>query len=122
MNPAPAQKLPEDLYQYIDCLIMNESEADILREAKEELKDEDLPQISEAFFSRGVPDLVVITLGASQEAQDILLVVRQKLLTPPLLVTHLLEVSLLRLPKTEARLPKYPRRSSNSPTRPQHVQ
>ncbi|KAI5204570.1 ribokinase-like protein [Aureobasidium subglaciale] len=64
MNPAPAQKLPEDLYQYIDCLIMNESEADILREAKEELKDEDLPQICEDFFRRGVPDMVVITLGA----------------------------------------------------------
>lgn len=64
MNPAPAQTLPEDLYQYIDCLIMNESEADILREAKEELKDEDLPQICEAFFKRGVPDMVVITLGA----------------------------------------------------------
>jgi ribokinase len=64
MNPAPAQKLPEDLYQYIDCLIMNESEADILREAKEDLKDEDLPQICEAFFKRGVPDMVVITLGA----------------------------------------------------------
>lgn len=64
MNPAPAQKLPDDLYQYIDCLIMNESEADILREAKEELKDEDLPQICEDFFKRGVLDLVVITLGA----------------------------------------------------------
>lgn len=64
MNPAPAQKLPDNLYQYIDCLIMNESEADILREAKEELKDEDLPQICEDFFKRGVPDLVVITLGA----------------------------------------------------------
>ncbi|KAH0278600.1 Ribokinase-like protein, partial [Aureobasidium melanogenum] len=64
MNPAPAQKLPEDLYQYIDCLIMNESEADILREAKEELKDEDLPEICEAFFKRGVPDMVVITIGA----------------------------------------------------------
>ncbi|KAG9605422.1 Ribokinase-like protein, partial [Aureobasidium melanogenum] len=50
--------------QYIDCLIMNESEADILREAKEELKDEDLPEICEAFFKRGVPDMVVITLGA----------------------------------------------------------
>jgi len=43
---------------------MNESEADILREAKEELKDEDLPQICEDFFKRGVPDMVVITLGA----------------------------------------------------------
>lgn len=43
---------------------MNESEADILREAKEELKDEDLPQICEDFFKRGVPDMVVVTLGA----------------------------------------------------------
>ena len=64
MNPAPAQKLPDDLYQYIDCLIMNESEADILREAKEELKDEDLPVICKDFLKRGVPDMVVITLGA----------------------------------------------------------
>jgi ribokinase len=64
MNPAPAQRLPEDLYQYIDCLIMNESEADILREAKQELKDDDLPQICEDFFRRGVPDLVLVTLGS----------------------------------------------------------
>jgi ribokinase len=39
MNPAPAQRLPEDLYQYIDCLIMNESEADILREGRRPAPD-----------------------------------------------------------------------------------
>ncbi|GAB7351008.1 hypothetical protein MBLNU459_g1500t1 [Dothideomycetes sp. NU459] len=64
LNPAPAQKLPDDLYQYIDCLIMNESEADILREATTPFHESGLPDICSTFFARGVPDMVIVTLGS----------------------------------------------------------
>lgn len=43
---------------------MNESEADILREASSPLSTEDLPEICNSFFKRGVPDMVIVTLGA----------------------------------------------------------
>jgi len=57
INPAPALKLPSEAYKHIDCLIMNESEADILAEGgSSELS---------SYLERGVRDMVVKTLGAA---------------------------------------------------------
>jgi len=57
INPAPALKLPSEAYAHIDCLIMNESEADILAEGG----SADLT----SYLDRGVRDMVVKTLGAA---------------------------------------------------------
>lgn len=43
---------------------MNESEADILREASSPLSTEDLSDVCRGFFKLGVPDMVIVTLGA----------------------------------------------------------
>lgn len=69
LNPAPAQKLPDDVYAFIDCLIMNETETDILREAATPLSADNMEtfegdSIARGFFEKGVRDLVVITLGS----------------------------------------------------------
>jgi sugar/nucleoside kinase (ribokinase family) len=63
LNPAPAVPLPEDIYQHIDCLITNESEADILRGSETPLQVEDCPTVCEQFLRRGVRDISIITLG-----------------------------------------------------------
>ncbi|KAL1302995.1 hypothetical protein AAFC00_003311 [Neodothiora populina] len=64
LNTAPATPLPEDLYGYIDCLITNESEADILRESSQPLRVDDCPAVCKQFLDRGVRDVYIVTLGA----------------------------------------------------------
>ncbi|KAK4226375.1 Ribokinase-like protein [Podospora fimiseda] len=65
LNPAPAKKLPEEVYQGLAHLIVNETEASILGEVDERELDteEGLERVSEGFIKRGVEN-VVITLGA----------------------------------------------------------
>ena len=55
LNPAPAVPLPDEIYQYINCLVMNESEQQILSGGK---------QVSmQSYLDRGIRDLVIVTLG-----------------------------------------------------------
>ncbi|KAF4975673.1 hypothetical protein FZEAL_7563 [Fusarium zealandicum] len=64
LNPAPAQKLPEQAYQGLAHLILNESEAALLSDVKEsDLDDLELVErLADRFLARGVQN-VVITLG-----------------------------------------------------------
>ncbi|TKX26812.1 ribokinase [Elsinoe australis] len=55
-NPAPAITLPEEIYPSIDCIIVNETEAEIM------CRGQDKPW-NEFFFSRGVRDMAIRTLG-----------------------------------------------------------
>lgn len=69
LNTAPATPLPEDIYQCLDCLITNESEADILRGATKPLQVEDCPTVCKQFLDRGVRDMYIVTLGAQVSQQ-----------------------------------------------------
>lgn len=69
LNTAPATPLPEDIYQCLDCLITNESEADILRGATKPLQLEDCPTVCKQFLDRGVRDMYIVTLGAQVSQQ-----------------------------------------------------
>ena len=65
-NPAPAQLLPDFVYQDMDTLIMNETESNILagpiQIEKGQSKDR-LLQLAQRFLVWGVRDAVIITLG-----------------------------------------------------------
>jgi ribokinase len=64
LNPAPAQPLPEDAYEGLAHLVVNETEAAILADcAESELDDLDgLNRVGRVFIDRGVQN-VIITLG-----------------------------------------------------------
>ena len=64
LNPAPAAKLPEEVYVGLTHLIMNETETAILSNHKSsDLEDtKNLPHIAGFFHTRGVRN-VIITLG-----------------------------------------------------------
>lgn len=65
LNPAPAQELPEDIYENLTYLIMNETEAAILsgRPPKSVSLSSDLDSVAADFIKKGVVN-VIITLGA----------------------------------------------------------
>jgi len=67
LNPAPAVPLPDEIYQYVDHLIMNESEAAILSGQKAGDIDVRYPSklaaVLQHFLSKGV-NSVIITLGS----------------------------------------------------------
>lgn len=66
LNPAPAVELPEDAYEAITHLIVNESEAAILTGRNVEVVERegfDWRVVTEEFLKRGVKN-VVVTLGA----------------------------------------------------------
>ena len=65
LNPAPAQKLPDDIYPDLTYLIMNESEAAMLsgRPSEAITASSDLDAVAAEFIQRGVSN-VIITLGA----------------------------------------------------------
>ena len=66
LNPAPAVKLPEDVYPAVTHLIVNESELAILSDVKEEDVGEEgfeLDTLADKFFKAGLENFVV-TLGA----------------------------------------------------------
>lgn len=61
LNPAPVQDIPEELYQYIDIITPNETEAENLTGI--EVSDlEGVKKAAEFFLSKGV-EVVIITLG-----------------------------------------------------------
>ncbi|KAK7423003.1 putative ribokinase [Neonectria punicea] len=64
LNPAPAQKLPAEVYPGLEHLILNESEAALLSDVEEsDLEDfATVERIAAQFLARGVQN-VVITLG-----------------------------------------------------------
>jgi ribokinase len=64
LNPAPAVELPEEIYEGLDHLIMNESEVAILSGCSvEEIEDEkSLQNVTRKFHERGVKN-VIVTLG-----------------------------------------------------------
>ncbi|KAI5463338.1 ribokinase [Mariannaea sp. PMI_226] len=64
LNPAPAQELPADVYEGLDHLVVNETEASILSGLPEsELETrEGLDRVGGRFIERGVKN-VIITLG-----------------------------------------------------------
>ncbi|KAK4166063.1 Ribokinase-like protein [Cladorrhinum sp. PSN259] len=64
LNPAPAQKLPDEVYAGLAHLIVNETEASILGGVEESALDteEGLEKVGKKFLERGVEN-VVITLG-----------------------------------------------------------
>ncbi|KAK5111325.1 hypothetical protein LTR62_005165 [Meristemomyces frigidus] len=59
LNPAPAEPLPESVYEDIDTLVINESESGILSRDHTGTPEE----LAQYFLSKGVKDAVVITLG-----------------------------------------------------------
>lgn len=61
LNPAPAQKLPEDIYKKIDYITPNETEAEILTGIKTDTM-ENIKKAAEWLFDKGIKN-VVITLG-----------------------------------------------------------
>ena len=63
MNPAPAVKLPDDVYKDTTYLIMNETEAAILSGVELEKLLGSLDSVAEHFLKAGVR-IVIITLGA----------------------------------------------------------
>jgi ribokinase len=65
-NPAPAVKLPEDVFPDMDTLIMNETEAAILAGKSDSATTADKDQLLQQckhFLEKGVREAVVITLG-----------------------------------------------------------
>lgn len=60
-NPAPAKILDSDIYQYIDYLILNESECEILTNICPKY-EEDYQKIYDFFMDKGLKNLI-ITLG-----------------------------------------------------------
>ncbi|KAK5728258.1 putative ribokinase [Elasticomyces elasticus] len=61
LNPAPAEALPDSIYQHIDTLVMNESESALL--AGNASKSQSPAQLASDFLQKGVKDAVIITLG-----------------------------------------------------------
>lgn len=64
LNPAPAQKLPEEAFEGLAHLVVNETEAAILseREVEELDTEEGMERVAKIFVAKGV-DTVIITLG-----------------------------------------------------------
>lgn len=64
LNPAPARKLPEEAYQGLAHLVVNETEAAILGEVEESVLDGEagLERVARGFVERGVQN-VIVTLG-----------------------------------------------------------
>jgi sugar/nucleoside kinase (ribokinase family) len=62
LNPAPACKLPESIFQYCDYVTPNETEAEMLTGIKVSTQA-DAERAADAFLARGVRN-AVITLGA----------------------------------------------------------
>ncbi|KAK4112071.1 ribokinase-like protein [Canariomyces notabilis] len=64
LNPAPARKLPEDVFNGLAHLVVNETEAAILGEVEEREVDqvEGLETVAKRFIDKGVRN-VIITLG-----------------------------------------------------------
>ncbi|KAF2220560.1 ribokinase [Elsinoe ampelina] len=56
-NPAPAITLPEEVYASVDCIVVNETEAEIMCQGQDQSWDE-------FFFARGVRDIAIRTLGS----------------------------------------------------------
>lgn len=65
INPAPAVPLPDEIFQGLGHLIVNETEAAILsnRRPEEVSADSDLSGISSFFIKKGVRN-VIVTLGS----------------------------------------------------------
>lgn len=63
-NPAPAVELPDEVFDGLDHLIVNETEAAILsrRDIAEVSTEDELDMVAKEFVSRGVKNIVV-TLG-----------------------------------------------------------
>lgn len=61
-NPAPAKKIRDDYYQYIDLIVLNESECEILTGIYPETKT-DYNDIFAYFTSKGLKE-IIITLGS----------------------------------------------------------
>ena len=61
LNPAPVQKIDDDLYEKIDIITPNEVEAQILTGIKID-NEQDAKRAADAFFDKGVKN-VIITLG-----------------------------------------------------------
>jgi ribokinase len=62
LNPAPAQRLTDDIYSNLYLITPNETEAEILTGIKYE-SESDLPKIADSLLEKGVKN-VIITLGA----------------------------------------------------------
>ncbi|KAF2201041.1 ribokinase-like protein [Delitschia confertaspora ATCC 74209] len=62
LNPAPAVELPNEVYQGLGHLIVNETEACILSGIKDVSNVNDWDKVASVFISRGVKS-VIITLG-----------------------------------------------------------
>ncbi|KAF4555138.1 Ribokinase-like protein [Elsinoe fawcettii] len=56
-NPAPAITLPEEIYPSIDCIVVNETEAEIMCRGQDKTWDK-------FFFANGVRDIAIRTLGS----------------------------------------------------------
>jgi len=68
LNPAPAQLLPDFVYQDVDTLIMNETESAILAAQPKSFEgnptDDSVFILARQFLHWGVKEAVIITLGA----------------------------------------------------------
>nr|POE87482.1 ribokinase [Quercus suber] len=61
MNPAPAVRLPDTIFPFIDTLVMNETESKILAG---DVGERMTPlELAEWFLTKGVRDAVIVTLG-----------------------------------------------------------
>ncbi|KAG8628004.1 hypothetical protein KVT40_003877 [Elsinoe batatas] len=56
-NPAPAITLPEEIYASIDCIVVNETEAEIMCKGQDKTWEQ-------FFFAHGVRDIAIRTLGS----------------------------------------------------------
>lgn len=63
MNAAPAQDLPNEIYEGVHTLHVNEGEAAMLTDIPEDEIEAHLPEVAEFFRRRGVRNIVV-TLGS----------------------------------------------------------
>lgn len=63
LNPAPAVLLPDEVYDALDHLILNESEASLLSGIPEEQLSDDFDTLADFFLERGVKNLI-LTLGS----------------------------------------------------------
>lgn len=63
LNPAPAVALPDEAYQGLSHLILNETEAALLAGSTVEKLLDSIETVAKYFLERGVEN-VVITLGA----------------------------------------------------------
>lgn len=57
LNPAPAVKLPNEVYPSIDCIVLNETEAELMCRGQDQTWDQ-------FFFAKGVRSLAILTKGS----------------------------------------------------------